>query len=312
MNRDNFTPFTPENTQGLLSKYINNFSRPLPNNWFLNPINLYNGSYKYFESDDCLTIFKDKLMYGKPVTYLVGAPYHYTGDKETELCLLKHIASGYDIALPDYELQYYGIKSSSEKPYWEFIYKASDYTEDMGGKKNKMWRKSINHMVDAQIKVSFFTGALPFLASNNINQLMSEWKSERKKQGVANHSRWYLPSINQTKAKLVILYKLGNKPIAYDYSVLVGNTVYFLDGKISRHESVPDDLDRAFHITAINEWAKILGHRDFFINTGLGDKPYTQDGKVYDLDQHKKLLRPHIISNYNKIRKGDLCLTQIN
>jgi len=292
-------------TQNVLSKYINSETRDLPHNFFMNPIALYKAGFYYKEVNACLCVFKRKNMYGKIIVYLVGAPYHIHGNKLIEDKTLFEISEEYDVTLTQSEINYFNLSTSSEQPFWEFIYKSSDYPNDLPGKNWKMWRKSINQLDSTITKVDYHTSNVPLLTKNKVLKLMEEWKQERNNKGIANHSKWYVTEYTKSDNTLLIAYYMNSKLVAYDISILLGNTVYFLDGKISRDSNVNSNLDRAFHLTAIRKWKSIL-NKDFYVNTGLGDKPYTQDGHTYDLDQHKQLLRPHLRSTFYKIRKGNL------
>lgn len=295
-----------------------------PRAWFNNPLDLIHNEFYYhhIHDTDTILIFKDKLHYGKRILYLMTLPKSNTLTTEQIYTLTEQINQYFDIVLPDQELPQNLAKPTTEKPYHEFIYHTSTYPDNLPGQDFKLWRKAYNKLLsnDIQIEAKFNQPSL--LQINRINQLYQLWANQRNNKGIARHHKWYTtPNLTQIYHKtnlptLFITYfdKQQNQPLAYDISLKLGNTVYFLDGKINKQHPLSQDIDRALHITQIRKWQNELMKQnlpqDFYINTGLGDKPYTQDGKTYDLDQHKKLLRPTLIANYNKFRQNQFKLTK--
>ena len=307
-----------------IDKIIPYLNQTTPKAWFNNPLDLIHNEFYYhhIQQTDTILIFKDKLHYGKRILYLMTLPKSNTLTTSEIYELTEQINQHFDIVLPDQELPNTLIKQTSEKPYHEFIYHTSSYPDNLPGQDFKLWRKAYNKLLSGQILIQSAFTRPTLIQRSHIQTLYTLWSQQRNNKGIARHHKWYtsdqLNKLYQTTNQdiLFITYfdKEQNKPLAYDISLKLGNTVYFLDGKINKQHPLAQDIDRALHIKQIRTWQNELMKQnlpqDFYINTGLGDKPYTQDGKTYDLDQHKKLLRPTLIANYNKFRQNQFKLTK--
>ena len=303
-----------------INKIIPYLNQTTPKAWFNNPLDLIHNEFYYhhIHDTDTILIFKDKLHYGKRILYLMTLPKSNTLTTEQIYTLTEQINQHFDIVLPDQELPNTLTKQTSEKPYHEFIYHTSSYPDNLPGQDFKLWRKAYNKLLSGQILIQSAFTRPTLLQRSHIQTLYTLWSQQRNNKGIARHHKWYTPDqLNKlyqtTKSDILFITyfdKEQNKPLAYDISLRLGNTVYFLDGKIDKSNPLAKDIDRALHIKQIRLWQLNSDKPDFYINTGLGDKPYTQDGKTYDLDQHKKLLRPTLIANYNKFRQNQFKLTK--
>ena len=307
-----------------IDKIIPYLNQTTPKAWFNNPLDLIHNEFYYhhIQQTDTILIFKDKLHYGKRILYLMTLPKSNTLTTPEIYTLTEQINQHFDIVLPDQELPQNLAKPTTEKPYHEFIYHTSTYPDNLPGQDFKLWRKAYNKLLSGQILIQSAFTRPTLIQRSHIQTLYTLWSQQRNNKGIARHHKWYTPdqlnklyqTTNQDILFITYFDKEQNKPLAYDVSLKLGNTVYFLDGKIDKSNPLSKDIDRALHITQIRTWQNELMKQnlpqDFYINTGLGDKPYTQDGKTYDLDQHKKLLRPTLIANYNKFRQNQFKLTK--
>ena len=299
--------------------YLTTPQQTTPKAWFNNPLDLIHNEFYYhhIHDTDTILIFKDKLHYGKRILYLMTLPKSNTLTTPEIYALTEQINQHFDIVLPDQELPNTLTKQTSEKPYHEFIYHTSSYLDNLPGQDFKLWRKAYNKLLSGQILIQSAFTRPTLIQRSHIQTLYTLWSQQRNNKGIARHHKWYTPDqltklYQTTKSDILFVTyfdKEQNKPLAYDISLKLGNTVYFLDGKIDKSNPLSKDIDRALHIKQIRLW-QLNSDNDFYINTGLGDKPYTQDGKTYDLDQHKKLLRPTLIANYNKFRQNQFKLTK--
>ena len=302
-----------------IDKIIPYLNQTTPKAWFNNPLDLIHNEFYYhhIHDTDTILIFKDKLHYGKRILYLMTLPKSNTLTTPEIYTLTEQINQHFDIVLPDQELPQNLAKPTTEKPYHEFIYHTSTYPDNLPGQDFKLWRKAYNKLLSGQILIQSAFTRPTLIQRSHIQTLYTLWSQQRNNKGIARHHKWYTPdqlnklyqTTNQDFLFITYFDKEQNKPLAYDISLKLGNTVYFLDGKIDKSNPLAKDIDRALHITQIRLW-QLNSDNDFYINTGLGDKPYTQDGKTYDLDQHKKLLRPTLIANYNKFRQNQFKLTK--
>lgn len=302
-----------------INKIIPYLNQTTPKAWFNNPLDLIHNEFYYhhIQQTDTILIFKDKLHYGKRILYLMTLPKSNTLTTPEIYTLTKQINQHFDIVLPDQELPQNLTKPTTEKPYHEFIYHTSSYPDNLPGQDFKLWRKAYNKLLSGQILIQSAFTRPTLIQRSHIQTLYTLWSQQRNNKGIARHHKWYTPdqltklyqTTNQDILFITYFDKEHNKPLAYDISLKLGNTVYFLDGKIDKSNPLAKDIDRALHIKQIRLW-QLNSDNDFYINTGLGDKPYTQDGKIYDLDQHKKLLRPTLIANYNKFRQNQFKLTK--
>lgn len=303
-----------------IDKIIPYLNQTTPKAWFNNPLDLIHNEFYYHHipQTDTILIFKDKLHYGKRILYLMTLPKSNTLTTPEIYTLTEQINQHFDIVLPDQELPNTLTKQTSEKPYHEFIYHTSSYPDNLPGQDFKLWRKAYNKLLSGQILIQSAFTRPTLIQRSHIQTLYTLWSQQRNNKGIARHHKWYTPDqLNKlyqtTKSDILFVTyfdKEQNKPLAYDISLKLGNTVYFLDGKIDKSNPLSKDIDRALHIKQIRLWQLNSDDHEFYINTGLGDKPYTQDGKTYDLDQHKKLLRPTLIANYNKFRQNQFKLTK--
>lgn len=290
--------------QELIHSYLREQSFPLQ--FILNITWLAKGPYKFIEEDETLMIFKDSQMYGKPVQYMVSAPMVKNGDLNKVKEKLNKYLPKFRCALTNYELEMLGLDSSKfEKKYGEYLYHSKDY-ETLAGKDWASWRNAINKAKEL-FDISYYYTKFPFTLSNSLSKLITEWKEHRGKY-IGKHVTWYADTFKELNFCMVQTFKdkQTGRVVCYTISQKIGDTVFFLDEKTTRH-GIPNSLSisKAYHYLCISWW-KEFTKSDFYFNSGLGEKPYEHNGKTFDLNQHKDILRPMekpFIIHY--IKQGD-------
>lgn len=274
---------------------------------------LARGQFFFGIQDDVLHIYKKSQIFGKPIFYHMGHPLHLKGDKEIERkATLALLAFGVDISMSEAQINYLGLedhisKLKKDKTPPEYIYHSEDF-ESLEGGRWKKWRYALKQAQEAYHIRIFESDNLPALVEKRLNEIVAEWKGYKDKY-VNRHSTWYAKDIRKLKDTIVTVYYdkeagegLSNPPVYFNISQRVGDTVFVLDIKMARDRmSNSDSLAKAAHLFMIGYWRKKLD-RHFYMLTGVGDKEYKHDGKTFDLDKNKTLLRPRDVTPMYKVR----------
>ena len=311
LNLNNLTKFDIKNLEHYkLYELFMNYS-PYTQTFITNPIWMTEGKY-YFTNIDQETILflKKSQMYGKDIIYAITKPTILTsyGDKESirdqEISIYKNLQRFIDFQLTDLDLGYLNISQDIKKEtlYTEFTYKLTDYN-NLEGKDYLKWRKVMNK-VDQEYKPKFFdlNKSIPFTLQIHLMQILDSWKQDRSKY-VANFTDWYIKNLRHiTNGLVILIYTNEGKPYSYSISQKVKDQIYFLDEKSDRDQTPLRNQARFHHIKTLEFFANQTNKQNLIMTSGIGDKEYTHNEHTYNLDEHKRSLRPHRELKIYKIR----------
>lgn len=269
-----------------------------------NPIWLAKGPFYFTVERDVLYLYKKTQIFGNVVFYHMGHPLTVNGDKATESHLTRSMLDdGVDFSLSSSQLKYLGIPDGLyrlDKTGPEYVYHSDTYGDLTGGNW-KSWRQSIKKCQET-LQIKIFTKNNLSKATPAINQILDKWKSHRDKF-IGRHSNWYVDNAKNLNNPMVMVFTYNNVPVCFTISQLIGSTIYFLDEKTVRDE-LPNSftISKAYHIFCIKYWQKVSGIQSLHMTSGTGEKEYKHDGKTFDLDKHKALLKPNSIEEVYKVR----------
>ncbi len=258
-----------------------------------------------------LYIYKKSQIFGRPIFYHMGFPLHVNAVREREAEeLLSLLNSGTDVSVSESNLSYLGLSEKVAAGYSrdntpaEFIYNSADYTSLEGGRWSQ-WRYAIRQAKENFNIRIFSTDNIPENVCNQLKDIVAAWKGYKDKY-VNRHAGWYASDVRKIpNAAVTVFYpKDGDSmaPVYFNVSQAVGNTVFVLDIKVDRDRiQNSSSIAKAAHIFLIGYWRKNIDG-EFTMLTGVGDKPYKHDGKTFDLDKNKSLLRPADITPIYKVR----------
>jgi hypothetical protein len=280
--------------------------RTVPN-LFCNHITWLARGHFYFERiADMLFIYKKSQIFGNPIFYHMGFPLHKYANKQFELdATLYLLNTGTDISISEEQIKYLEInldEYQKDKTPPEYIYSSEDYATLDGGKWKK-WRYAIlQAQKDCTIRIHPTGVALPAMVKRDMKLIVDKWKSYKDKY-VSRFATWYASDVNKLQDAAVMIFYHNGEPVYFNVTQLYGNTVSILDIKTTRDGlDNSSSISKAAHVFIRGYWSKILKEQPFHIISGCGDKSYEHDGKSFDLDKNKTLLRPSVITPIYKVR----------
>ena len=308
LNLDNLTKFDIKNpNHRKLYELFMDFS-PYTQTFITNPIWMTEGKYYLATLDhETILFLKKSQMYGKDIIYAITKPTILTNDpnrQNQETLIYKALQEQLDFQLTDLDLEYLSISPEAKKEtlYTEFTYKLTDYN-NLEGKDYLKWRKVMNK-VDQEYKPKFFdlNKSTPFTLQTHLMQILDSWKQDRSKY-VANFTDWYIKNLRHiTNGLVILIYTNEGKPYSYSISQRVDNQIYFLDEKSDRDQTPLRNQARFHHIKTLEFFAEQTNKQDLIMTSGIGDKEYTHNEHTYNLNEHKRSLRPHRELKIYKIR----------
>ena len=308
LNLDNLTKFDIKNPEHQkLYQLFMDFS-PYTQTFITNPIWMTEGKYYLATLDhETILFLKKSQMYGKDIIYAITRPTILTNDpnrQNQETLIYKALQEQMDFQLTDLDLEYLNIPNDVKKEtlYTEFTYKLTDYN-NLEGKDYLKWRKVMNK-VDQEYKPKFFdlNKSTPFTLQTHLMQILDSWKQDRSKY-VANFTDWYIKNLRHiTNGLVILIYTNEGKPYSYSISQRVDNQIYFLDEKSDRDQTPLRNQARFHHIKTLEFFADQTNKQDLIMTSGIGDKEYTHNDHTYNLNEHKRSLRPHRELKIYKIR----------
>lgn len=279
--------------QDLILSYLGEV-KSHPVRFVLAPLWLSKGPYMMEENGNSLTIIKSTQMYNNKVEYLVSAPIVRGNSIQSTKDVLNARLTQYNADLTNKEMDFYGISyKPSQRKYNEFVYDSESYA-NLAGKDWASWRQVIGKS-DSLFTVEYYTDKIPFTFKSKLSGLYEEWIRHRSKH-VGKHTKWFRENLHlmHNMMAMAIYTKDKKHLLSFSVSQYAGGTVFFLDEKTTKsYNHIPNSfsISKLYHLLCIQYWRDRLGH-PFHLQSGLGDKPYTQDGKTFDLDKHKYILRP--------------------
>ncbi len=275
----------------------------------LNPLWLSKGPYFIDQDENYIYIYKKSKIYNNEVFYHVGAPIIKDRKKSGKFNdsrdkIRGMLSEGIDFLLTDQEIYHHNL-TVEEKPEKsvEFVYHSETY-EDLKGKNWASWRQSLKK-VDEILEVKYYpTNKIPFTLKPQLESILKEWKKYREKY-IGKHSTWYMNHCNELKDAMVMVFYYKGKPISYNVSQLCGDTIFFLDEKTIMGV-LPNSftISKAYHILCMRWWLDKESENtdELFMTSGLGEGKYVHNGKEFDLDKHKHLLKPYRLIKFYKVR----------
>lgn len=278
--------------------------RPYIVTFITNPVWLSKGKYYIHRDKGFYTLCKKSQMYGKQIVYALHPPFSKDANLDTEKAYYTELSKEVDFQLSSLDVEFLGLPTPKEALHSEFIYKASNYPDGLPGKDFIRWRKVYNTIQSDQYTIELHANKVPFQLPSKMLQVISSWKDDRKKY-VANFTEWYVSNLRALDNFLVVAIMNKSKQIvSFSISQRIGNQIYFLDEKAHRNLPPLRNQARVQHTEALKYWAKESNNPDILMTSGIGDKKYTHEEHTYDLNEHKRSLKPHLEVTIYKVRKN--------